>query len=211
MIPKISLIVPVYNVEKYISKALDSVFNQTFNGIEIICVDDCSTDGSLEVLKDYKEKAKSKSNITDFKIIELKENKGQGHARNLALTEATGDYVMYLDPDDWYELNAFEKAYNQIVKNNNDFVSFDFYIYLDENNKRKVNHERSKPFAKVINSPRIRIRDIDANVVVSNYCWGGYISVIFWSKIILCFLKQLEEKTIFLCSRPFKLLKQLLG
>lgn len=173
MIPKISLIVPVYNVEKYISKALDSVFNQTFNGIEIICVDDCSTDGSLDVLKDYKEKAKSQSNITDFKIIELKENKGQGYARNLALTEATGDYVMYLDPDDWYETDAFEKAYNQIVKNNNDFVSFDFYIYFDENNKRKVSHERSKPFEKVINLPNIRIRDLDANVVVANFCWGG--------------------------------------
>ena len=173
MIPKISLIVPVYNVEKYISKALDSVFNQTFNGIEIICVDDCSTDGSLDILKDYKEKAKSQSNITDFKIIELKENKGQGHARNLALTEATGDYVMYLDPDDWYETDAFEKVYNQIVKNNNDFVCFDFYIYYDSINKRKVCHNRIKPIEKVINLPNIRIRDLDANVVVSNYCWAA--------------------------------------
>lgn len=174
MKPAISLVVPVYNVEKYIPQALDSIFNQTFcSGIEIICVDDCSTDNSLDVLKDYKEKAKSHSNISDFKIIELKENKSQGYARNLALSESTGDYVMYLDPDDWYETDAFEKAYNQVVKNNNDFVCFDFYIYYDSINKRKVCNERSKPFSKVINSPKIRIRDVDANVVVDNYCWAA--------------------------------------
>ena len=171
MKPKISLIIPVYNVEKYISKALDSVFNQTFSGIEIICVDDCSPDGSLEILKSYKEKSVNSEKIVDFKIIELKENKGQGHGRNLALTEATGDYIMYLDPDDWYELNAFEKAYNQIVKNNNDFVCFDFYMCYEADKTRLHHKERHKPFENVINSPSIRIRDVDADVVVENYCW----------------------------------------
>lgn len=173
MKPKISLLVPVYNVDKYIPKALDSVFNQNFNGIEIICIDDCSTDNSLEVLKDYKEKAKSQSNISEFKIIELKENRSQGYARNLGLSEATGDYVMYLDPDDWYEAGAFEKAYNQIVKNNNDFVSFDYYTCYDSDHTRKVEHARSKPFKKVINSPNIRIRDLDENVVLHNLSWAA--------------------------------------
>ena len=76
---KISIIIPVYNTEKYLKKCLDSIINQTLKSLEIICIDDCSTDNSLNILKEYQLKDKR------IKIIEQKENKGQGVARNLGL------------------------------------------------------------------------------------------------------------------------------
>ena len=129
--PKISVIIPVYNVKKHIRQALDSVVNQTLSDIEIICIDDCSTDSSFEILQEYARK--------DERIILLKQeqNKGAGPARNRGLDTAAGDYIMFLDPDDWYELTACEEAYNQITKYNNDFVMFNYYYFQDANGKKK--------------------------------------------------------------------------
>lgn len=135
---KISVIIPCYNIAAYLEKALESVVNQTFKDIEVICVDDCSTDNTLDILKRYAK------NDNRFVIIEQKENKGQGVARNIALDIAKGDYIMYLDPDDWYELDAFEMAYNQITKYNNDIVFYNFYIYKENTKKRKVGAEYEK-------------------------------------------------------------------
>ena len=108
---KVSIIIPVYNRENYLPKALDSAVNQTLKDIEIICIDDCSTDNSLGILKEYA----SKDNR--IIVLEQKENQGQGVARNRALDIAKGEYIMCLDSDDWLELNACELAYNQISKN----------------------------------------------------------------------------------------------
>ena len=121
--PKVSVIIPVYNVEKYITQALDSVVNQTLVDIEIICVNDCTPDKSFEIVKEYALKDKR------FSLLELELNQGQGVARNKALEIAKGDYIMFLDPDDWYELDACEKAYNQISKNNNEMVFFNLYKF----------------------------------------------------------------------------------
>ena len=104
---KISIIIPVYNTEKYLKKCLDSIINQTLKSLEIICIDDCSTDNCLHILKEYQLKDNR------IKIIEQKENKGQGVARNLGLNIAEGEYIMFLDPDDWLELNALEILYKK--------------------------------------------------------------------------------------------------
>ena len=103
--PKISVIVPVNNVEVYLKSCLDTLINQTFKEIEIICVDDCSRDNSLNILNDY---AKNDSRI---KVITLSEQKGQAAARNVGLKAASGDYIGFVDSDDWVELNMFEKLY----------------------------------------------------------------------------------------------------
>ena len=87
--PKISVIVPVYNVEKYLSECLDSIINQTLKDIEIICVNDGSTDNSLSILKEYA----SKDNR--IKIID-KENEGLGYTRKVGLDNATGDYILFV-------------------------------------------------------------------------------------------------------------------
>ena len=123
--PKVSVIIPVYNVEKYLRECLNSAVNQTLKDIEIICVNDCSHDNSLSILNEY---AKNDNRI---KIIDLKENGGLGNARNIALPVVTSDYVMFLDSDDWLELNACEAAYNQILQNNNDFVIFGVNKYKE--------------------------------------------------------------------------------
>ncbi len=110
---KISVIIPVYNVEKYLRRCLDSVINQTFRDLEIICVNDGSTDGSAEILEEYKSK--------DARIILLnQENLGLSAARNTGLKIAKGEYIGFVDSDDWVELNFFEKLYEAAKKYNAD-------------------------------------------------------------------------------------------
>lgn len=120
--PKVSVIIPVYNCEKYIERCLDSVINQTLNDIEIICVDDCSTDNSLEILKKY---AKNDSRV---KVLALKENKKQGYARNQALKIAKGKYIGFVDSDDEIELNYYEKLYNKAKETKSDITCANIVI-----------------------------------------------------------------------------------
>ena len=118
--PKISVIIPVYNVEKYLSECLDSIVNQTLKDIEVICVNDGSTDNSLAILKEYASKD------TRIKIID-KENEGQGYARKVGLDSANGEYILFCDSDDYYVSNdVFEKLYYEIVKNNSELMFFRF-------------------------------------------------------------------------------------
>lgn len=98
---KFSIVIPVYNVEKYLKDCLDSVVSQTFSGWEAVCVDDGSTDGSAVILEGYALKD------TRFKVI-TQPNGGLSAARNAGLEEATGDYVLFLDSDDWLESNALQ-------------------------------------------------------------------------------------------------------
>lgn len=107
--PKISIIVPVYNVEKYLSKCLNSLINQTLAELEILCVNDGSTDNSAKILADF---AKMDSRIKVF----FQENSGQSAARNLAIERATGEYLGFVDSDDWVDLDYFEKLYNTAKK-----------------------------------------------------------------------------------------------
>ena len=107
---KISFIIPVYNVEKYLSQCLDSVINQTYKNLEIICVDDCSTDNSRQILQEY---AKKDDRI---KLVFNEVNSKLGVARNNGYKIATGDYIHFLDSDDWMELDAYEKLFKVLVK-----------------------------------------------------------------------------------------------
>lgn len=131
MNPKISVIIPVYNVEEYLREALDSVINQTLKDIEIICIDDYSTDNSLSVLKEYASKD------SRIKVFKQEVNRGQGPARNRALDIAKGEIIMFLDPDDWYTLDACEKVYNQLTKNKNDFLYMN-YCFCNETKGERV-------------------------------------------------------------------------
>lgn len=101
---KISVIVPVYNVEEYLRKCLDSVLNQTLRDIEIICVDDGSTDSLWEILKEYAQKDDR------IKLIQ-KENGGLSSARNAAMQVAKGDYIGFVDSDDWIDPDFLRKLY----------------------------------------------------------------------------------------------------
>jgi glycosyltransferase involved in cell wall biosynthesis len=119
---KVSVIIPVYNTEKYLRECLNSVINQTLHEIEIICVNDGSTDNSANILQEYCEK--------DHRIIVLsQENKGAGAARNKGLEAATGKYLAFLDSDDFFVLDAFEKCYVAAEEKNADIVVYNINCY----------------------------------------------------------------------------------
>lgn len=113
---KVSIIVPVFNTEKYLEKCINSLISQTLKDIEIICVDDGSCDNSLKILEDFKNK--------DDRIkIFTQSNKKQGSARNRGLKAALGEYVGFVDSDDYVDENFFEKLYNQAKETKADIAS----------------------------------------------------------------------------------------
>jgi glycosyltransferase involved in cell wall biosynthesis len=116
---KVSLIVPVYNVEKYLRKCLDSAINQTLNEIEIIVINDGSTDNSLSIINEYK------SMDERIKVITQK-NCGVSEARNVGIRAAKGKYVAFLDSDDWVDVHFLEKMYNEAKHKDADIVICNF-------------------------------------------------------------------------------------
>lgn len=160
--PKVSVIVPVYNVEEYLERCLDSLVNQTLKDIEIIIVNDGSTDGSKEKIQKY---------INTYKnIVYLeKENGGLSSARNYGIPYAKGEYIGFVDSDDYVELTMYEKMYNKAIEEKSDMVECDF-IWEYPNKKRE-------DIGKVYSSKKEAI--IEARVVA-------------WNKIIK---KDIIEKT----------------
>lgn len=114
--PRVSIIVPVYNVAQYLPKCMDSLVNQTLSDIEIICIDDKSTDNSFEILRQYGNK------YPHVHVIALPENGGISIARNTGFDVAHGEYIGFVDPDDYVELDFYEKMYNAITSENADLV-----------------------------------------------------------------------------------------
>lgn len=102
---KVSVVIPVYNAEKYLRQCLDSVLGQSLREIEVICVDDGSTDGSIEILREYSERDRR------FTALYNPENKHAGICRNLGLEKARGEYVLFLDSDDWILEGSLERIY----------------------------------------------------------------------------------------------------
>lgn len=175
--PKISVIIPVYNVEKYIRQALDSVVNQTLQDIEIICINDCTPDNSFEIVKEYVSKD------SRFVLLEQETNQGQGVARNRALDIATGEYIMFLDPDDWFELDACEKAYNQISKNKNEIVFFNLYIQKEKKWGYKSSiSKRINDFGLVLDNQHLKLADLDMIQLPAAWTWCQIYSRNFLNK-----------------------------
>ncbi|MEQ5433634.1 glycosyltransferase family 2 protein [Providencia huaxiensis] len=137
---KVSVVVPVYNVEKYITRSLLSLFNQTLDNIEIIIINDGSTDNSLSIVKDII-KNNSKDNTTTTLIS--RENRGLVATRAEGINIATGDYIIHLDSDDWVEPNWLQLMYEMACKENSDIVMCDYTeIY---NNKEIRSHKEYYP------------------------------------------------------------------
>lgn len=123
--PKISIIICAYNREEYLKRCLNSVKNQTLKNIEIICADDGSTDNTLDVFRKYANKDHR------FKFFTQK-NSGPGVARNKAIKMATGEYIMFLDSDDWIDLNTCEELYKKVKLNDLDILLFLMKNYSEE-------------------------------------------------------------------------------
>lgn len=116
---KVSIVVPVYNVAPFLKQSLDSLCNQTLKEIEIICVDDGSTDGSLDMLYEYEKKY---TNLTV--LINKQEGPGAAHPRNMGIKYATGEYLLVLDPDDYFDLRLSEKVYYKADETDADVVIY---------------------------------------------------------------------------------------
>lgn len=122
---KVSVIISVYNAKDFLKRSLDSLVSQTHTDLQIICIDDCSTDGSLDILRDYE------ARDSRFCIITLKQNIGFAKARNIGLQHVKGDYVCTLDADDWFSPDAIEGAVEVFKKYpKTDCVMFQMY-YVD--------------------------------------------------------------------------------
>ena len=117
--PKVSVIIPVYNAELYLKKCLDSVINQSLQDIEIICVNDGSTDNSLKILEQYKEKD------SRIKVVINNTNQGGGLSRNIGIEIANGEFVHFMDADDYIESNFYEILYNYAKNNDSDICICD--------------------------------------------------------------------------------------
>ena len=114
----VSIIIPVYNVDQYLSKCLDSVIHQTYHNLEIICVNDASSDNSLEILKEYA------SEDNRIKILNNAHNKGLASSRNIALKAVRGDFVLFVDSDDWIDVDTIEHCVENIKRTRADFIAF---------------------------------------------------------------------------------------
>lgn len=143
---KVSIVVPVYNVEKYLKECIDSIINQTLQDIEIICVNDGSTDSSLEILNNYA--------AQDKRVIVInKANSGYGHTMNTGINTATGEYIGIIESDDFCDNNMFEELYKIAKDNDADIVKSDWFNYWSKNNfSRKNNRITPAKAFKVTNA-----------------------------------------------------------
>lgn len=132
MIPIISIIVPTYNAINYLPRCIDSLVNQTYSNTEIIIVNDGSTDNSSEILELYKSK------YPQIKVLHQK-NSGQSVARNNGLKIATGEYLMFVDSDDWVKLDICERLYYQIIDGDNDIAICGINNYFSDKPTEEVN------------------------------------------------------------------------
>ena len=137
MSKKVSVIIPVYNVEKYLKRCVDSVLNQTYKDLEVILVDDGSTDGSPKICDEY-------AAIDNRVIVIHKTNGGQSAARNYALNiPPSGDYITFVDSDDWIKLDTYEYCLSIIERTGADIVQFGRALAIDTNELQSIHFKES--------------------------------------------------------------------
>lgn len=122
MTHKVSIIIATFNMEKYISECLNSVIRQDYSNIEIIIVDDGSTDSTRDIIYNLSEKIKHKNNNS--------KNQGQSSARNNGVSHATGDFVVFLDSDDVFDKSLVSKCVTELTSNNTDVVFFNASVFM---------------------------------------------------------------------------------
>lgn len=136
--PKISVIVPIYNAEKHLHRCIDSILNQTFTDLEVLLINDGSTDSSGCICNEYAKK--------DFRVrVFHKENGGVASARNVGLENMQGDFVIHCDSDDFITPNMLDAMYKHILHNNADILICDFY-YLNKSNKKQYRVQKPTSF-----------------------------------------------------------------
>jgi len=171
----LTVIMPVYNVEQYLPACIDSIINQTACRIEIIAIDDCSTDSSLEILKRYQQDYDKDSNIS-FTIIASKTNKGPGVARNKAIKKAKGRYTCFVDSDDLVKPDVLESLIKTAQSNQSDIVIFPYHLWRDstqsESGMFPNDEEIISNILKGQKLKNITLSDAPRLLVMNNYPWN---------------------------------------
>lgn len=186
---KISIIIPVYNVEEYLKTCIDSVINQTYKNLEIICVNDCSPDNSLAILKQYEAQDER------IRIVNHKVNKGLAEARNSGMDVATGKYIFFLDSDDYIVPDIIEKLYAKIIRDNADAVYSKTQVFTDSSEPELIDRANKKQYVY----DQLPSEDILFSIENNNLCtilhsgvevWGKLFSVDFLKKHNIFFIKK---------------------
>lgn len=153
-----SIIVPVYNVEKEIRECLDSIKKQTFVDFEVLCVDDCGKDSSMDIVREYA------NEDSRFKILTHEHNKGVSAARNTGLDAAQGENIMFVDSDDWLELNALEVLHNISAKTKSEIIMYNLYNCYPDGTKKIHDEDKS-------GNREVKIKD-DVLSKFVGVCWN---------------------------------------
>lgn len=165
---KVSVIVPVYGVEKYIKRCATSLFEQTLDSIEYIFIDDCSKDNSIEVLtqliEEYKLRLLRENKVA--KIVRMSKNSGQAAVRKRGVLLSTGEYIIHCDSDDWVDCNLYERMYESAKRNGSDVVVCD-YMESDGYSHKHVDSGKSMPTLDYLSA-----------VMHKRYTWA------VWNKLI---------------------------
>lgn len=186
---KVSVIVPAYNTEKYISKCLKSLIGQSYREIEIILINDGSTDGTLSICRKFENKDKR------IKIID-KVNSGVSDSRNIGLKEATGKYVVFVDSDDYMDDEYISTLVSTIERNNAQLACIEYFI-VDENTK--VKHES---ILKEGNNKCLKAKEA-IDLMIDKHAYQGYL----WNKI---FIKDILIKNNILFDERIKIWEDML-
>ena len=203
--PKITVIIPVYNSEMYLENCLKSVVSQTLKDIEIICVNDCSKDNSWNIVKKFAD------NDERFVLIENSENKKQGYCRNIGINKAKSDYIHFLDSDDWLaDNNFYQTVYEELSHNDIDIFVFNDYEYHEDKNIL-VEDEKLKRFPFIYNSFDINNNSdvITSDIKLTGMAWDKiykrdfliknniiFAEGMFWEDILFNFLLKISSPKI---------------
>lgn len=171
----ISVIIPVYNTAKFLSTCIKSVVNQTYQDLEIILVNDASTDSSIHICNRFKEKDKR------IILIDKKQNEGVEKARYDGILVAKGEYICFVDSDDWLEKNALKRMYDKAIETDADYVEIGMQRVLD---RHKIIKRKSNPAVKgLITQPQLfdsyYISFFGINILLVNLCGKLYKNSIF--------------------------------
>lgn len=166
----ISVIIPVYNVEDYLHVCLNSILKQSYEDFEIICIDDASTDSSLEILEYFTKKD------SRVKILKNDSNRGPGFSRNRGLDEAKGKYISFLDGDDWFSGDAFEILVEKAEKDNLDLLLFKNIVYYEESREFGMEAYYDMEFMNEFENKIFNHWDLDKTklFVMSNAPWNKF-------------------------------------
>lgn len=192
--PELSIIVPVYNTGKFLGKAIDSLLNQTFKDIEVILIDDGSTDNSGNICDDYAGK--------DSRIIVVhKENGGQGKARNLGISKARGKYITFLDSDDFVDLNVYEKVITTSKLHNLDINRFRYVQFMiDDKEPEKADYTEPLIYSDKddIRQAALCLFSIPVNATEKDLNFGGSACCAIYKRDLL-----IDNEIQFPCNSKF--------